>query len=69
MQVVKDTTMSVDVAPRKMTADSMQQDFEFEMAERMTRALYENGLISFDEMNRISELKKKKFYPIYGDIM
>lgn len=69
MQVVKDTTMSVDVAPRKMTADSMQQDFEFEMAERMTRALYANGLISVDELHRISALNKEKFYPFYKELM
>ena len=40
MQVVKDTTMSVDVAPRKMTADSMQQDFERKGNYRVQIGLY-----------------------------
>ena len=68
MEVMKNK-IAVNVAPRVITKKSMQLDFEFEMAQKMTRSMYENGMISFDEMNRISELNKKKFYPIYGDIM
>lgn len=68
MEVMKNT-IAVNVAPRVITKESMQLDFEFEMAQKMTRAMYENGLISLDEMNRISELNKEKFYPLYGDIM
>lgn len=69
MQVTKDTKLHLDVAPRTITTETMQQDFEFEMAERMARSLYENGMISLDELNRISALNKEKFYPLYKDIM
>lgn len=68
MEVMKNT-IAVNVAPRVITKESMQLDFEFEMVQKMTRAMFENGLISLDEMNRISELNKEKFYPLYGDIM
>lgn len=68
MEVMKNT-IAVNVAPRVITKESMQLDFEFEIAQKMTRSMYENGLISLDEMNRISELNKEKFYPLYGDIM
>ena len=54
MEVMKNT-IAVNVAPRVITKKSMQLDFEFEMAQKMTRSMYENGMISFDEMNRISE--------------
>lgn len=57
MEVMKNT-IAVNVAPRVITKKSMQLDFEFEMAQKMTRSMYENGMISFDEMNRISELKR-----------
>lgn len=69
MQVTKDSMIQLDTAPRAMTPETMQQDFEYEMAQRMTRSLYENGLISIDELHRISALNKEKFYPFYKDIM
>ena len=68
MEVMKNT-IAASAAPRVITKESMQLDFEFEMAQKMIRSMYENGLISFDEMNRISALNKEKFYPLYGDIM
>ena len=68
MEVMKNT-IAASAAPRVITKESMQLDFEYEMAQKLTRSMYEKGLISIDEMNRISELNKKKFYPFYGDIM
>ena len=68
MEVMKNK-FGVSVAPRVFTKESMQLDFEYEMAQKLTRLLYEKGMISLDEMNRISALNKKKFYPLYGDIM
>ena len=47
----------------------MQKDFEYEMAQKLTRNLYEKGVISVDEMNRILSLNKEKFSPFYADIL
>ena len=68
MEVMKNT-IAASAAPRVITKESMQLDFEYEMAQKLTRSMYEKGLISIDEMNRISSLNKEKFYPLYGDIM
>ena len=68
MEVTKNGA-AVSTPPRKITNEIKQLDFEFEMAQKLTRSMYENGMISFDEMNRISALNKEKFYPLYGDIM
>ena len=68
MEVMKNT-IAVNVAPRVITKETMQLDFEYEMAQKLTRSMYEKGLISLDEMNRISALNKEKFYPLYGDLM
>lgn len=68
MEVMKNT-IAASAAPRVITMESMQLDFEYEMAQKLTRSMYEKGLISFDEMNRISALNKEKFYPLYGDLM
>lgn len=68
MEVMKNTNVA-SAAPRVITKESMQLDFEYEMAQKLTRSMYEKGLISIDEMNRISALNKEKFYPLYGDLM
>lgn len=68
MEVTKNG-VAVSTPPRKITNEIMQLNFEYEMAQKLTRSMYENGMISFDEMNRISALNKEKFYPLYGDIM
>ncbi len=69
MQVLKEMPVLTDAVPRAMTIDAMQKDFDFMMAEKMTRRLYEEGLISIDELNKMSELNRQKFYPFYKDLM
>lgn len=69
MQVTKTTTPALTTPARGMTIEAMQQDFEYEMAEKFTQAIFDNGLISEDERVRISALNREKFTPFYGDIM
>lgn len=69
MLVLKDTLVDLDAAPRTMTQEAMQKDFDFAMAEIIVKKLYEKELISNDELHRISELNREKFSPFYGDIM
>lgn len=69
MEVTKNAPVAVDVTPRRMTLDAMQKDFEYEMAQKLTKSLLDQGLISIDEYDRISTLNREKFYPFYGDLM
>ena len=69
MQVTKTTGLAVDTPARIMTYEAMKQDFEYEMAEKFTQALFDKGLISEAEKARISTLNREKFSPFYGDIM
>lgn len=69
MEVSKSIQIELDVAPRRMTLDSMQKDFEYEMAQKLTKSLLDQGFISVDEYDRISKLNRVKFYPFYGDLM
>ena len=39
------------------------------MAQKMTKNLLDQGLISIDEYDRISALNLEKFSPFYGDLM
>lgn len=69
MEVTKNTPVAVDVAPRRMTLDAMQKDFEYEIAQKLTKSLLDQGLISIDEYDRITTLNREKFSPFYGDLM
>lgn len=69
MEVTKNTPVAVDVAPRRMTLDAMQKDFEYEMAQKLTKSLLDQGIISIDEYDRISALNAQKFSPFYADLM
>ena len=69
MEVTKNAPVAVDVAPRRMTLDAMQKDFEYEMAQKLTKSLLDQGLISIDEYDRISALNAQKFSPFYADLM
>ena len=37
MEVTKNTPVAVDVAPRRMTLDAMQKDFEYEIAQKLDK--------------------------------
>lgn len=69
MKITKNFGPALTTPARAMTAEAMQQDFEYEMAEKFTQALFEKGLISEGEKARISTLNREKFSPFYGDIM
>jgi hypothetical protein len=69
MQVFKEPAINLQVAPRVMTQEAMQKDFEYEMVQKLTRNLYEKGIISVDEMHRIQALNKEKFSPFYAEII
>lgn len=69
MKVLKDSLSITETAPRVMTKEAMQRDFDYMMAEKMTKKLYEKGLISLDELHKISELNRQKFSPFYADLM
>ncbi len=69
MQVFNDLNLVVSEEPRKITKESMQKDFDYEMAQTLTKLLLNNGLINEDEFIEIDRLNKKNFTPLYADIM
>lgn len=69
MKVVKGTQISIDVEARSFNADSMQKDFEYEMAQRLTKILEAEGLISSEESRKTSKLNVDSFEPFYKEIM
>ena len=69
MDVIKQSEMYADIPPRSMTEDEMWADFDYQMAQRMTKNLLENGLISDDEFDKITALNRLKFCPFMAEIL
>lgn len=69
MEVTKSIPSFIDVSARKMTKEAMQKDFEYEIAQKLTQSLLEQGLISTEEYNKIKVLNIEKFSPFYKDLM
>lgn len=53
MQVSKNIPIADSVPARTMTKEAIQKDFDYEMAQKITRNLLDEGLISIDEYDRI----------------
>ena len=49
MEVSKNISILTDVPPRKMTLESMQKDFDYEIAQKITKEMLDKRLISIDE--------------------
>ncbi len=44
-------------------------EIEYYMAQRLTGLLYQNKLISFDEYDKLTELNRRTFSPLYADLL
>ncbi len=71
MSTVKEVgTSPIPVVPaRRMTEEQMQQDLDYKMAQKYTQALLDNGLITEEEFNKITDLNRQSFSPYLVELM
>lgn len=71
MSKVNDVSTSImpDIAARKMTPEQMKQDLDYRMAQRVTKAMLDKGMITVDEFNKISALNRESFSPYLVELM
>lgn len=70
MQVTKTTGGMIDPADApKPTDEEMQNEYDYFLAEQLTRKLLEKGLISVDEFTRIMVKNRETFSPFLAKIM
>lgn len=53
---------------KEFTQEELQQEFDFILAERIVRKMAEMGLISDDELHKISEKNRLIFSPYLSEI-
>lgn len=44
-------------------------EIEYYIAQRLTELFYQNKLISFDEYDKLTELNRRTFSPLYADLL
>ncbi len=69
MKITSNNQIRSDTPSREFTEEKMQKDFEYEVAQMLTKRLVDNGLISEDEAVQVSELNKLNFEPFYKEIL
>ena len=71
MQITKLTGEQIEAVPKKhqYTEEELQREYSYILAQKMTKALLDNGLISVDEFNKISERNRQAFSPYLAEIM
>lgn len=69
MPAYTNTPPHLRVPSRKMTLDAMENDFTYRIAQKMTRLLLDEGLISLVEYDKLVEVNSDIFYPFLHGIM
>ncbi len=54
---------------KKPTNEEMQNEYDYILAEQMTRKLLDKGLISMDEFNKIMVKNRQSFSPFISRII
>lgn len=57
------------ITPKTYTQEELQKEYEYTLAQNITKKMFNKGLISIDEFNKITELNRKSFSPLLGQIM
>ena len=55
-------------APPRPTDAELQNEYNYLLAENLTKKLLEKGLISVDEFNKIMEKNRRTFSPFFARI-
>ena len=53
----------------KPTNEDLQNEYDYLLAESITKKMLERGLISFEEFDRIMRKNREKFSPFIGRII
>ncbi len=54
---------TTEIKPSKPNKEQLQNELNFHLAGKMLMRLYEEELISHEELNQISKLNRQKFNP------
>ncbi|MGP1505528.1 MAG: SHOCT domain-containing protein [Eggerthia catenaformis] len=59
----------LNVKPKDPTDDEIMLDYAYYKAQEICEALYSSGLISLDELHKITKRNRETFSPMYAEII
>lgn len=57
------------ISRKVYSQEELQKEYEYTLAQNITKKMLDQGLISIDEFNKITELNRKSFSPLLAGIM
>lgn len=60
---------SVQIPGREMTLETMELDFTYRIAQKISKAILEKGLITSEEFEKLTIINEKTFYPFMDGIL
>lgn len=69
MTVYVEVPKCVLIPGREMTLEAMELDFTYRMAQKLSKTILDEGLISLEEFKKISIINEKTFYPFMDGIL
>ena len=64
-----DIAAHLKTAPKPLTDIELQQDYDYFMAQEATNMMLSSGLISLSEFNKLTQINRETFSPIWAEIM
>lgn len=67
--VITEPGLSPVLMKSRITEEQLRHDYNYCMAQKMLKAMFEKGIISEDEFNKITEKNRKTFSPYLAELM
>lgn len=64
-----DAAEHLNIAPKQITQDELQQDYSYFQAQRTAEQMLTLGLISLSEFNNLTQINRDTFSPLWVEIM
>lgn len=62
------TNETTNVQSGYFTQERIQGDLDYKMAQRTARCMLDSGLISDDEFNKLCDINRETFSPLFAEI-
>lgn len=66
---ISDEVIDKSIELKKMSQEQIQREFDYIQAEKLLRKMFQKGLITEAEFNKIDALNRQSFSPFLAEIM
>jgi len=66
---ITDEIIENKLEPKKVSQEQIQREFDYIQAEKLLKIIFEKGLITVAEFDKITALNRQTFSPVLAEIM